>query len=130
MAENIRTYVIDASFVLAYLFPSEKTKKVDEIFEKSRDGEIILLSIGLLPFEVLNSIKWSIVTKRHTQEEAEKMVDGFFSFNIGYEEIDLKEAYRLALEQNLTVYDASYLKLAINANCKLLTFDKQLKKLN
>lgn len=130
MEENIRTYIIDASFVLAYLFPSEKTKKVDEIFEKCRDGEITLLSIQLLPFEVLNSIKWSIVTKRHTPKEAEKMVKGFFSLDISYEEIDFQEVYKLALEENLTIYDASYLKLAINANCKLLTFDKQLKNLN
>lgn len=128
MAGNIKTCVIDASFVLAYLFPSERTQAVEKIFSECRDGKIRLLSIKLLPFEVLNSARWAVVEKKVSTDQAEIMVRAFFDLDIEYEEINYWDTYKLALKQDLTIYDAGYLYLALVERVELLTFDKQLEK--
>ena len=54
--ESIKTVAVDASFILAYLLPDEKTPD-EKLFAQHNDGEIQFISTYLLPFEVLNSLK-------------------------------------------------------------------------
>lgn len=126
MAGNIKSCVIDASFILSYLFPAEKTAIVEKIFIKCKNGEMRFFSPKLLPFEVLNSIKYAVIKKRFSQNEAEKIVKSFFDLDIEYEEIDFTETFKLAVKNNLTVYDSAYLNLSFKKKIPLLTFDKDL----
>lgn len=126
MAGNIKKSVVDASFILAYLFPQERTSIIERIMLEYKEGERELFSPQLLPFEVINSIKYSKNKKRFREGEAERIVKAFLKLNIFYEEIDFEETFDLAIKNNLTVYDAAYLSLSLKKGFPLLSLDKHL----
>jgi len=80
-----------------------------------------------MPFEVLNAV-------RHSTEklEAERLMDVAESLSLyGFRLYRLQGEYarltaRIALENNLTIYDASYVALAERLNTTLYTADERL----
>lgn len=126
--ESIKTAAVDASFILAYLLPDEKTPD-KEIFARHNAGEIQFISTYLLPFEVLNSLKFCFKQKRLSQFLAKGLMEKFFDLEIELLPVEFADVFKLAEKKNLTVYDASYLWLAKNKKVKLQTLDKQLKKI-
>lgn len=127
-AENIKSVVVDASFILAFLLPDEKLS-AEALFDQLEKSEVKFFSVKLLPFEVLNSIKIAIKRKRLKTNLANRLVRKFFALKIELLSINYKESFSLAIKENLTVYDAAYLWLAKNKKVKLQTLDKQLKKI-
>ena len=127
--DNPKEYVVDASFVLNYLFPDEKDRTVDLMFSKLEKNEIVFLSSYLLPFEIINGLRSAIVQKRQGAKEAEVLVDSFLESGILLKGINEKEVLRLAIKEGITTYDASYLWLAKSKKIKLLTLDENFQKL-
>jgi len=89
-------------------------------------------TLDLALCEVLNAIwKEHLLLKRFDKETALQLLDIISSiFNIikiisikGLE----KEVFNLASKENITIYDASYLYIAIKNNFVLITDDKELK---
>lgn len=124
--EKPTNYILDASFMLSYLLPDEHVEKVDLIFEKYLQGVINFISTHLLPFEVINGLKYAIKSKRISRNAADKLINDFLLYEIIFISIDLQETLTLSLDCNLTVYDASYLYLAQSNNYQLLTLDQKL----
>lgn len=130
MAENTKkSYVIDASFVLSFLFPDEQVTHVEQVFEKYESGEIALFASPLLPFEVFNGLQSGIYTKRVEPQVVEQLGEKFLRLHIRLEEVTFLEVSKLAILHHLTFYDASYVYLANQKRLPLLTLDKRLKKL-
>lgn len=125
MEENIKNFVIDASYILEYLLPDEKNPKSDIFFEMHAQGKIELFSTQLLPFEVVNFLKVARKRKRIAEIDAKKLTKSFFKLNINLEGIDFLDVLKIALKENLSVYDASYLSLAKFKKIKILTLDKK-----
>lgn len=127
MAENINNiFVIDASFFLAYLL-DEENREIDSIFEKRAKGEIFFISPSLLKYEVGNTLRTKLMRKKIKKGEAQKLYQFFLTINIKEEAINFHDVLNLALEKNLSFYDASYLYLAKSKKVKLLTLDHSLK---
>ena len=118
---------VDASFILAYLLPDEKMPD-EKIFVGHNAGEIQFISTYLLPFEVLNSLKFALKQKRISKFLAKGFVKKFFDLEIELLPVEFEVVFKLAEKKNLTIYDAAYLWLAKNKKVKLQTLDKQLKK--
>ena len=130
MAEDISgEIVVDASFILAFLLPDERVEQADEIFDLYEDGKIDFISSVLLPFEILNGLRNSILRKRITKQQAADLAKEFFKIKISLVEIDFKQTFSLSLKENLSVYDASYVWLARLRRIPLLTLDSRLKRL-
>lgn len=130
MGEDISgKVVVDASFILAFLLPDERVDEVDEKFDLYEDGKIALISTKLLPFEILNGLRNSILRKRITKPVAPGLLSEFFKLKITFEEIEFKKMFLLSLKENLSIYDASYVFLARSKGIPLLTQDGRLKKL-
>ncbi len=130
MAGNTKEYfVVDASFVLSYLFPDEKSDVADEFFRKLAKDEVHCFSTVLFPLEVLNTLKVGVLRKRINNDFALSLAEQFFRYAIPTETVDLQKTFNLALQENLTVYDASYVALAREKQFPLLTSDAKLKKL-
>lgn len=127
--ENIRTYIIDSSFMLAHLFPDEKVKKVDEFFIDFSRGRIELHSTQLLPFEVANGLKSAYLKKRVDLSLATELLDTFFLINITFMPVSFHDTLSIATKGGLTAYDASYICLAKQSHFPLLTLDKRLQKI-
>ncbi|MBM3209521.1 type II toxin-antitoxin system VapC family toxin [Candidatus Shapirobacteria bacterium] len=128
MAENTNQFVVDASFVLAYLLPDEESASVDKVFRRYAAGEVNLSSSELLPFEVLNGLRTAVLQKRVDERIARKLEQAFLALEINLEPTDFGKCFALALKKNLTLYDASYLLLSQEKKTKLLTIDKNLQK--
>jgi len=127
MEENIKI-VIDTSVVLAKIMPDEiEGKDVDEIFLKHAKNEVLFIAPKILPFEVANALKSACKSKRLDSKLAFELYQNFVGLKVEYKDIDLSKTINLALNENLSIYDAVYLQLGIENKCKLLTLDKQLK---
>ena len=120
------TFVVDTSFVLAYLLPDEKVRNVEEIFSKFEENKINLLSPHLLVYETMNGLRSAVLQKRQTEKTAELLLDSFLNMGIHFEKVDEKEVLRLALKKSISTYDASYVWLAKSQNIGLLTLDEKL----
>ncbi|MDO8638011.1 MAG: type II toxin-antitoxin system VapC family toxin [Candidatus Daviesbacteria bacterium] len=130
MAENTnQTFVLDASFILAFLLPDERNEQVMDVFKQYSQGKINFIASKVLPFEVANSLK-NAIPKRVSQQNAIIMIENFLELKIEFMEADLKQILNLSLFKDLSVYDASYLYLAQSQNFPLLTLDKKLQKLS
>ncbi len=129
MDENTK-FVVDASFVLAFLLPDEEIGEVESLFDKHKLDQVSLIAPHLLPFEIFNSLKMAI--KRHRLNEAtvSEIAAEFIGLNIELISIHYEKALGLAIKHDLSFYDASYLSLSREKDSRLLTLDKHLKKLN
>ncbi len=131
MAESInhkKSFVVDASFVLSYLLPDERSAKSEKIFEGYEDKSIKLVSIWLLPFEVINSLTSAVKSKRVNLETARILIDAFLKLSIPLNPVDFQDCFNLSQKTGLTVYEASYLALAQSKHVSVLTLDNKLKK--
>lgn len=129
MEENINSYIIDSSFILAYLLPDEKSQNVQRFFDRLKQESITLLAPYILPFEVFNGIQTAIIRKRIKPQLAKKLQEQFMRFAVEPQEVDLMEISSIAQKYFLTIYDASYIYLAENLKIPLLTLDNKLIKL-
>lgn len=121
--------VMDASYCLAFLLPSESLKTVDATFTAYQQGLLQVMATPLLPFEVLNGLRAAVLSKRITREQAHILGHAFLELDIPMETVEYEEAFALAEKENVSVYDASYLWLARSRRVELYTFDKALKRL-
>jgi predicted nucleic acid-binding protein len=109
--------VVDTSYVMSWLLPDEKSPK--SVKEQ-------MLAPELLVYEVINALKTSVRRKRITQVIAQQLLHEFENWNIHYFKIDNESVLNLAITEELSGYDSSYLYLAQKMKCELLTWDKKL----
>lgn len=121
-----KIFVVDASFVVAFLLPDEKSAEPESIFDQYAAGNLALFTTTLLPYEVLNVFRSAVVRKRFTKQQAMDFYEAFSQLGIPEEPVDFPACLQLAVERNISCYDASYLVLARQKKATLLTFDKAL----
>lgn len=128
MEENINRYVVvDASAVLSFLL--KENNIFEGVFTKFKEDGLELFSTALLRYEVGNGLKMAVTRKRVSDSDVQNLYGEFLNYGIKEKEVDLNQSLQICLLENLTFYDASYLALAKNLSCPLLTLDKKLKKL-
>lgn len=126
---NSKVILIDASFVLSFLLPDEKKDPALDIFLKYKEEKVDLLSSPILKLEVTNGIKSAVKSKRIDKKVALTLMEDFLNIDIEYIEINLTETFELALKEDLSAYDASYIWLSQKENIPLFTLDKKMQKL-
>ena len=115
--------VVDASVVAALVFGEPEAGDAAALLS---DAELVAPS--LLKFEVANTA-WKKAT-RHP-EKAPLIGAGLrlaLELDIRYVDVDHQAVLDLALEKDLTAYDACYLWLARTLKAPLATFDTRLKR--
>ena len=122
-----RTVVVDASVVVKwYLKETWRTESLS-LRDSYIEGKINLAAPSLMPFEVLNAIRYS--RKELKPEVLEGIAESLSLYGIKYYELGgdyAKEVVRLSIKNNITVYDASYLMLAKDLKTVLYTADEKL----
>ncbi len=117
--------VVDASVVLQWLLEQPSARST-EILEGHLSGSEPLVAPELLNYEVGNVL----VTKvKLTSEDASELFGHFIdqgieTYSLGADEY--RASLDIACRYRLTVYDASYLALALALEVKLVTADKRL----
>lgn len=129
MVDGIKRYVIDASVALAFLLPDEVYKdKTRKLFSEDSAGKLKLIAPLLLYYEITNGLKTAILRKRMSLQRGKQLLEQFVKLRIAVMGRDkgFDETLKLAVEHNISDYDAVYVVLAKNEKCQLLTADEKL----
>jgi predicted nucleic acid-binding protein len=114
--------VVDSSVLGAIAFGEPELAEAEELV-----GDARLAAPALLRYEVAN-IAWK-KTRKHPAK-AEEIAAGLhfaLELDVEYHDVDHDAVLAIAVEKDVTAYDASYLWLARSLRAPLLTFDKKLR---
>ena len=120
--------VIDASIALAFLLPDEREIKIDLLFKALTKGKTKIFIPKLFYFEVANGLRSAVIRKRISSQLAKKLLESLVKLKLEEKGINWLKAFQIALNKNISFYDASYLVLAKKEKISLLSLDKLLSK--
>lgn len=119
--------VVDASVVVKWYVVEEHRERALELRDDFIGGRVRLAAPAIMPFEVLNAVRHS---KRDIEAETLKAVAESLSL-YGIELHRIRGRYaelvvEAALDNGITIYDASYAALAMHLGAVLYTADREL----
>lgn len=121
--------VLDASAGLAWCFREEAQAYPTALREHLREAQAIVPGIWRL--EVANSIAIALRRNRIQPADVTRFLALIEELGILTDPLTsekaLKETLALAIERNLTAYDAAYLELAMREGAQLATLDSNLR---
>jgi len=122
----MREIVIDASVVVKWFIEEIDSDKARFLRDKFIDGKIELIAPSLLYFEVLNALKYSQLFDRSELDDAGESLE-----NYGFNVITIKDEIRkhmikIAVDHEMSIYDASYLGLSIRLRKIYYTADEKI----
>jgi len=121
-----RKIVVDASVVAKWFLEEEYSDKALQLRDDYARGLLAIAAPSLLEYEVLNALRYSGAYSARELKEIGVALNKY-GFEIYELEARLKElAIEIAMENNITVYDASYIALAKQLNTVLYTADREL----
>ncbi len=126
MERSKKIIVIDASVVAKWFIDEEYTGEALKIREDYKNGVVDLWSTQLMPFEVMNALRYN---PEFSQKDVEKAANALSRYRIALYPLlnDLREpCVRSALKYGITVHDASYVALGQILNKELYTADEKL----
>lgn len=118
--------IIDASVVVKWFIEEIDSDKARFIRDKFIDGKIELIAPSLLYFEVLNALKYSKLFDPSELDDAGESLEKY-GFNI----ITIKDEIRkhminIAVNHEMSIYDAVYLSLSIGLGKIYCTADEKI----
>jgi predicted nucleic acid-binding protein len=118
--------VFDCSVTLAWFLKDERTAFTDTAFELLETAE------GWVPYvwrlEFPNALLFAERKKRLGREQRLEILDNAAQLHLRTDDAlaDMRALSALAERRGLTVYDASYLELALRCGSDLITLDRDL----
>jgi predicted nucleic acid-binding protein len=123
-------FVLDSSVALAWFMPGEQTAAVEKILAHTEARGAIVPGIWRL--EIGNILLIAFRRKRITLAQRNEALKTLAGFSITDDEETLAYAWTdtlmLAEMHSLTLYDATYLELALRRELPLATLDKDLQR--
>lgn len=120
--------VVDASVTLAWCHPDEHTPAVLRILEQVATGGAIVPAIW--PLEIANSLAMAVRKGRIDRSFRDELLANLRRLRIDVEasqrDLPWFTTINIADRHELTVYDASYLELAMRTRLPLATLDTTL----
>jgi len=124
-------FVVDASVALAWCFEDEASTLADELLERLRQSDRIVVPAHW-PTEILNGLLVASRRKRIKSDQPALFWDELARLPIETEPplvaIQARTVLALSEKHGLTVYDAAYLELAHRRQLPLGTLDTDLRK--
>jgi predicted nucleic acid-binding protein len=122
------SFVIDASVALAWCLPDEQPAYAASVIHRLRTEDAI--APALWPVECLNALLAAEKRKRLQRSDVERLIGLLREPPIGIDYASVQIAFgniaALARDYSLSVYDASYLELAIRLRLPLASLDEPL----
>ena len=121
-------FVIDASVAIALISPDEQSDAVFALFDRMMDHGAFAPALWL--FETANAARYKWTKSPMAAAVLREGVEKIHAFPVEFVELEPRvvsgSVLTLALRHKLTVYDASYLHLAIALSLPLATLDREL----
>ena len=126
MLQEPRLVVVDASVVLKWQLDDEEC--IPQATALRNDfyalGAIKTIAPHLLVYEVINGTVTATRRKRLTSDKALEVVHNLMELGVESKAVEPARVLELALEHNVSAYDAAYLALAESEGCELWTGDR------
>jgi predicted nucleic acid-binding protein len=118
--------VFDCPVTLAWFLKDERTAFTDTAFELLESAECWVPYLWRLEFP--NALLFAERKKRLGREQRLEILDNAAQLSLRTDHLlpDIRSLSALADRRGLTVYDASYLELAVRSGFDLITLDRQL----
>ena len=118
--------VVDASVVLKWQLDDEEYIPQATALRNDFYALSVIKAIAphLLIYEVLNGVLTATRRKRLASNKALEVIGNLTELGMELKEIEPGRVLKLALEHNLSAYDAAYLALAQSEGCELWTGDR------
>ena len=119
--------VVDASVVVKWFVSEENTPESLSLRDAFVGNQIDLFAPSLMPFEVVNALRRASDEEGFLLESSRSL--GKYGIHLqGLSGPYFDRVVRTARRNGVSVYDASYLALAENIDCRLYTADRELLK--
>ncbi|MCL6089948.1 MAG: type II toxin-antitoxin system VapC family toxin [Candidatus Thermoplasmatota archaeon] len=123
--EKPNNIVLDASVVVKWFVDEEYTNKALKILDDYAKGTIMVCSVQLMPYEVINALRYDSAIGRGDLIQISQAISKFqirlYPLINGLAESTIN----IALDSGTTIYDAAYLSLAIKIGARLYTADQK-----
>lgn len=122
--ERSTALVIDASIAVKWFVPESDSKEALEIRDAHVNEEISIIAPDLITYEVANALRYR---SSLTNENLKTSIESLFGLELDLIAPSSNSVSRTALlarRFGITIYDATYLTLAQDLDCELLTTDK------
>jgi predicted nucleic acid-binding protein len=120
-------YVIDASLTLAWCFADESTAATEALRDRLREERALAPALWVL--ETTNALTSAVRRGRITPAQASRLSTLLAALPIDVDATapDRSVLFELAQRHALSVYDASYLHLAVRSGLPLASLDERLR---
>ncbi len=122
------TIVVDTSLIIAWLLQEERSSQAEEVARLIiEDGAWVpqLFSIEVANV-LLQAVRRKRITELYADEQLRRLEDVSLSIDPETNDHSWSTTYRLAVDEGLTVYDATYLELALRRDAVVATLDADL----
>ncbi|ADC66045.1 PilT protein domain protein [Ferroglobus placidus DSM 10642] len=118
--------VADASVIVKWFVDEVYSKNARKLRDEYINGSVEIISPELMPYEVLNALKHKGLFNKEEIVTAARVIT-LYGFRLYPLTGKLAErTAEIAVENDLTIYDASYIALAEEQKAKLYTADEKL----
>ena len=119
--------VIDASLAATWCFPDEQTAYTNGVLHSI--PSVKAFAPKLWAYEIRNSVLMGLRRGRISPADAEGFLASLRDLNIQLTDpVSYDSVFKLAVANGLSVYDASYLDLAIREGAPIASLDEDLRK--
>ena len=122
-------WVVDSSVGFAWVHPHQATPEKEKLLEEVEAGALVVIP-ALWFVEMANSLLVLRRRKRLTKEDRKAALETLASLQFTVDEEAARAAFQktseLAKEHGLTIYDATYLEVALRRKLCLASRDKAL----
>jgi predicted nucleic acid-binding protein len=118
--------VVDASVVAKRFVNEENSDKAVRIRNKYIDGEISVMAPDIIIFEVLNALYYKRIFSEDELVEISEALDAY-SFDLYPIEGEYsRKTVEVTFKNDITIYDAAYVTLAMIKNAIMISADEDL----
>ncbi|TFF88397.1 MAG: PIN domain-containing protein [Promethearchaeota archaeon] len=122
----MKKVIVDANIIVKWFIEEKDSDMARILRDKFIDGDIEILVPSLLYFEVLNALKYSQLFNKIDLNNA-----GVSLENYGFKIISIKKDIRkkmieIALDYDISIYDAAYIGLSKATGYVLFTADEKI----
>ena len=130
---TISRIVVDCSIIMAHILPDEDHEESERIIHQIQMDGVQVLVPALFCIEVNNVLYIAHKRNRIDRKQWDEGIHLFQNIPFETDQKSTQPGYmsrmaELSRTNDLTIYDATYLELALRSNAQLATLDEQLKR--